>query len=263
MAAHARASYHRWLRGDTRDATLLIRDALVDRDGRDPEPAAWAFVEAATIYWHQADYAGADAVYAEALKWVPDYPPALLGRGRIAIARGRAAHALEFLEKAARVRPSAESLWLLGDACRMLADEAGARKAYDRVVELGRRGDGLTLALFYATKNRDIEDALRLVEAERAARGGVYVDDTYAWVLYRAGRLAEARDASERAIRLGTQDARLLYHAGAIRMATGEAAGGRRLVQQALALNPQFDATGAAEARALLEAEPRRIASRR
>ena len=263
MAAHARGSYHRWLRGDTRYAKQLIKDALIDRDGRDPEPAAWAFVEAATIYWHQADYEGADAVYAEALKWVPDYPPALLGRGRIAIAQGRAGQAIAHLEKAARLRPSAESLWLLGDARRMQGDEAGAQEAYGRVVELGRRGDSLTLALFYATKNRDIEDALRLVEAERALRGGIYLDDTYAWALYRAGRLDEARRAAERAIRLGTKDARLLYHAGAVRMATGEEASGRKLVQQALALNPHFDATGSAEARALLEEAPRRVASTR
>jgi tetratricopeptide (TPR) repeat protein len=145
----------------------------------------------------------------------------------------------------------------------MLGDETGAWKAYERVRELGRRGDGLTLALFDATKNRDIDDALRLVEAERTVRGGIYVDDTYAWALYRAGRLAEARRASDRALRLGTKDARLLYHAGAIRMAAGEQADGRALVRRALALNPQFDASGAAEARALLAPEAARVASAR
>jgi hypothetical protein len=89
------------------------------------------------------------------------------------------------------------------------------------------------------------------VEA-RAGRGGVYVDDTYAWVLFRAGRLDDARRASEQAMRLGTPDARILYHAGAIRIAVGDPAG-RALVEKALALNPRFDATGAAEARALLD----------
>jgi tetratricopeptide (TPR) repeat protein len=263
MAAHARGSYHRWLQGDTRHAKLLIKDALIDRDGRDPEPAAWTFVEAAAIYWHQADYDGADAVYAEALKWVPDYPPALLGRARIAISLGRGRVALGHLERALRVRPTPEAMWLLGDARALLGDDAGAREAYERVVELGRRGDTLTLALFYATKNRDIDAALRLIEGERAVRGGIYVDDVHAWILYRAGRLAEARQAAERALRLGTKDARLLYHAGAIRMAAGDEDGGRALVRQALALNPQFDLTGAAEARGLLNEAPTRVASSR
>lgn len=261
MAAHARGSYHRWLLGDARHAKMLIKDALMDRDGRDPEPAAWTFVEAAAIYWHQADYAGADAVYAEALQWVPGYPPALLGRARIALAQGRARKAAAYLDEAIRVRATPEAFWLLGDARGLLGDDSGAAQAYDHVVELGRRGDVLTLALFDATKNRDIGDALRLIEAERATRGGIYVDDTYAWVLYRAGRLADARQASDRALRLGTKDARLLYHAGAIRMAAGDEAGGRALVRQALALNPQFDATGAPEARALLRAAAARVAS--
>jgi hypothetical protein len=58
----------------------------------------------------------------------------------------------------------------------------------------------------------------------------------------------------ERASALGTRDARILFHAGAIRMAAGDAAG-RRLVESALATNPHFDETGAAEARRLLGAD--------
>jgi tetratricopeptide (TPR) repeat protein len=263
MAAYARGSYIRWLRGDTDEAKIFIRDALIGRDARDPEPAAWTFVEAATIFWHQGDYDGADAVFAEALKWVPDYPSALVGRARIAMAKGRPGIAVELLEKAYRLRPLAETAWLLGDAHEMRGDGTAAAEAYDSAVQQGRRGDRLTLALFYATKDREVEEALRLVGGERAARGGVYVDDVYAWALYRARRLPEARAASERAIRLGTKDARLLYHAGAIRIASGDESAGRKLVRRALALNPHFDRTGAAEARRLLADAPRALASNR
>src|SRR6185295_15429947 len=83
MASYARASYLRWLKGDTKGAALLIRQALGSgKDVRDPEPTAWTFVQAATLFWNQGDYEGADAVYQEALKWVPDYPSALVGRAR-------------------------------------------------------------------------------------------------------------------------------------------------------------------------------------
>jgi tetratricopeptide (TPR) repeat protein len=262
MAAYARGSYLRWLRGDTQSAKLFIRDALLGRDARDPEPAAWTFVEAATMFWHQGDYNGADAVYAEALKWVPDYPSALVGRARVAIAKENPREAIAALEKACRARPLPETLWLLGDAHEMLGDAEAARDAYARVVQQGRRGDRLILALFYATKNRELDEAERLLEEERSGRGGIYLDDLESWVLYRKGRIAEARKASDRALRLGTKDARLLYHAGAIRLAAGDEAGGRRLLQQALLLNPRFDRTGADEARALLERGPR-LASHR
>lgn len=251
--AYARASYFRWVTGDTEEAKRFIRSALNGRDRRDPEPTAWAFVEAAKIFWHEADYDGADAVLAEALRWVPDYPPALAARGRVALSQRRPERAIVYLEKAYRVQPLPETAWLLGDAREMLGDAAGAEIEGARVVQTGRRSDRLTLALFYATKNRAIDEALRLIEEERAGRGGVYVDDTYAWVLYRAGRIDEARQASERAVRLGTPDARLLYHAGAIQMAAG-VPGGRALVEKALAINPNFDGTAAAEARDLLAA---------
>ena len=251
-AAYARASYLRWLTGDRDGAKRFVRSALEGRDRRDPEPAAWTFVEAAKIFWHEGDYAGADAVLAEALAWVPDYPPALVARGRVAVGRDEPDRAIAYLEKAYRAQPLPETAWLLADARAMRGDLGGARAERRRVVEAGRRNDRLTLALFYATRNESIDEALRLIEEERAGRGGVYVDDTYAWVLYRAGRLDDARRASEHAMRLGTPDARILYHAGAIRIAAGDPAG-RALVEKALALNPRFDATGAIEARALLD----------
>jgi tetratricopeptide (TPR) repeat protein len=251
-AAYARASYLRWLTGDREGAKRFVRSALEGRDRRDPEPAAWTFVEAAKIFWHEGDYTGADAVLAEALAWIPDYPPALVARGRVSLSRDDPDRAIAYLEKAYHAQPLPETAWLLADARSMRGDAGGAEADRRRVVETGRRSDRLTLALFYATRNESIDEALRLVEDERAGRGGVHVDDTYAWVLYRAGRLADARAASERAMRLGTPDARILYHAGAIRIAAGDPAG-RALVERALALNPRFDTTGAAEARALLD----------
>jgi tetratricopeptide (TPR) repeat protein len=253
IAAYSRGSYLRWLHGDTRQAKTFIREALAGRDARDPEAAAWTFVEAGTIYWHEADYGGADAVYAAALQWVPDYAAALVGRARIALAKSKPAEAVAFLEKAYRTRPLPETAWLLGDAYEALGDAARAVKAYAEVERQGRRGDRLTLAYFYAAKNRNIDEALKLIDEERATRGGIYVDDIYAWVLHRAGRTAEARKASDRALRLGTRDARLLYHAGAIRIASGDEAAGRKLVQQAIELNRGFDRTGSTEAQLLLE----------
>jgi len=177
------------------------------------------------------------------------------------MARKDAARAAELLEKAYGLRPLPETAWLLGDAFDMAGDSERAREAYGRVVRQGRRGDKLMVAAFYAAKGRDVEEALGLIEEERKTRRGIYIDDVYAWALYRAGRTAEASKASAPAIRLGTKDAKLLYHAGAICRAAGDEAGGLRLIEKALALNPSFDRTGVAEARAILDETPRRTAS--
>src|ERR1700733_7228837 len=103
-----------------------------------------------------------------------------------------------------------------------------------------RRGDPRTLALFYATKGKSTDDALALATREMKVRGDVYTEDAYAWSLYRAGKIKEARAAIDHARRLGTKDARLVYHQGAIHIAAGDVTTGRKLVTDALAQNAQF-----------------------
>ena len=56
----------------------------------------------------------------------------------------------------------------------------------------------------------------------------------------------------DEALRLGSRDPLLRYHAGAIAAALGDAAGARRDLELALATDPGFSATGAAEARRIL-----------
>ncbi|MCC6557305.1 MAG: tetratricopeptide repeat protein [Polyangiaceae bacterium] len=247
LPSYARASYMRWLQGDGRAAKSIIRLAIDARDPRDPEPGAWVLVQAAMLFWHEGDHDGADKGFDRALDAVSEYPPALAGKARVALATGDHARAIELIERAYRQSPLVETAWLLGDARQAAGDAAGAAEAYARVVRTGRQTDPRTLALYYATRDLEREEAVRLAEAERRVRDDIYTADTLAWALYRAGKIPEARAASDRAIALGTRDARLLYHAGAIRIAAGDRAGAA-LVREALRLNPKFDVTGAAEA---------------
>jgi len=181
-----------------------------------------------------------------------DYPPALVGKGRCALARGDGSAAVGVLERAYAASPLAETAWLLGDARAIAGDSLGAAKAYALVEKVGAQSDRRTLSLYYSTKNIAPEKALLLAEAERKVRGDLYTYDAYAWSLHRNGRDLDAKGAIERALSLGTRDARLLFHSGAIHIALHETAVGRKLVADALALNPNFDVSGAAEARALL-----------
>ena len=54
------------------------------------------------------------------------------------------------------------------------------------------------------------------------------------------------------ALRLGSRDPLLRYHAGAIAAALGDAKTARHDLELALATDPGFSATGAAEARRIL-----------
>jgi tetratricopeptide (TPR) repeat protein len=254
LPSYARAFYLQWLQGQTGVAKTSLRLAIdaAPRASGDPEPRAWALTQAAMLFWHEGDYDGADAGLQLALQQFPDYPPALVGRARVALARGEARPAADWLARAYALSPLVETAWLLGDARQLAGDGAGSAAAYALVLKQGRRSDPRTLALFLATQDRDRDDAVALASEERRRRGDIYTEDVLAWALFRAGRLDEAAAASARAVALGTRDARLWYHAGAIAMARGDEARGRALVRKALALNPGFDVTGAREARALV-----------
>jgi tetratricopeptide (TPR) repeat protein len=254
LPSYSRMSYLQWLRGDAPAALESIRLAIdAAGDPRDKEPRAWALVQAALLFWHRGDYAGADAGYLQALEVWSNYAPALIGRGRVALAHDDPAGAARFFQAALEATPTAEAAWLLSVAQRLAGNTAAAGAALKRSFEEGRRGDPRALALIYASEGIEAAEAVRLAQAEKRGRGDIYTDDALAWALLKAGRVGEARQAAERALRLGTKDARLLFHRGAILLASGDAAG-RALIVEALNLNPKFDPLEAREAERLLGA---------
>ena len=258
LAAYGRAAHLRWTTGDVSGAKLLYARAIeAGRGARDAEPVAWMMVQAALVFWNEGDLDGALAGANQALGLVPGYPPALVVEARCRLALGDRREAIRLLERADEARPSLETRWLLADARREAGDVPGAERLEARMVREGRQSDPLMLGLFLATRGRDLGEAVRLLEAEHRARPGVAVEEAYAWALHRAGRLAEARAAIDRATAHGTPDPRLLYHAGAIRLAEGRTEEGRALIRTALALNPHFDPGVAVEARASLDGSGR------
>jgi tetratricopeptide (TPR) repeat protein len=255
LPSYGRVSYFQWLGGDGKGALESARLALdAGRDPRNLEPLAWVVVQTAMMFWHRGDYEGADAGFERALAMVSEYPPALVGRGRAAMARGDARRAADLFERAYRQSPLTETAGLLSDALEMSGDTAGAEKALDEAEKEGRRADKRTLSLLYSARDKRPEDALRLAREEREVRGDPYTDDALAFALYRNGRFEEAHRIVARWGRYGAGDARLLFHRGAIEIAAGQKAAGKELLAAALAQNPHFDARGAVEAKHLLEA---------
>jgi Flp pilus assembly protein TadD len=149
------------------------------------------------------------------------------------------------------VSPLSETTWLLGDARAATGDEAGAKAAYESVRAEGLRSDPRTLAMFLAKRNEDSALALKLAEKEMQSRPDIYTEEVLALALHRAGRHEEALKAIQHARRLGTPEAHFAMHEGMIRMGKGDAVGGKKALEEALALNPHFE--GAAEAKKLLK----------
>ncbi len=203
-------------------------------------------------------YPDAARLFAAALEETPGSFVALAGLGRAQAALGKRADAIRRFEQAVAVLPDPATLAALGDLYQTEGKADRAADAYGTVELTGtlgvlnRRAYNRVLALFYADHDTRADDALRLSEAELQVRKDVFGYDTYAWALFKAGRLAEARSASDDARRANTADARLLYHSGMIAKAQGDAVRARSELSQALALSPEFDPLQAGRARTAL-----------
>ncbi len=222
LAAYTRASHLRWLRGDVDGARNVARLAI--ESAPPGEAAAFALCDAADMFFHLGDVDGAAEGYRMALQRLGDYPRALLGQARVALAQDKPAEALAPLGRALEVSPSAEAAWLLGDAHSLLKDAKAAQEAYARVEVLGR-SDARTLAHYLAQSNQKLDHAWMLMERELKGRGDIHTLDVAAWVLHRQGKHKEALEHITRARRLGTREPRLQFHEGAIRLGLGDATG--------------------------------------
>ena len=173
--------------------------------------------------------------------------------------RGDPQGAIEHYERVVRRLPDPSFVAALGDLYKLAGREKDAAAQYALVEQIGHLNavDGALynrqLALFYADHDVKAEDAYRSAVKEYEVRRDIYGADAVAWTALKAGHLTDAQRAMKEALRLGTRDARLFYHAGMIARAAGDAASARDYLRRALALNPQFDPLQAFIARKALD----------
>jgi tetratricopeptide (TPR) repeat protein len=188
----------------------------------------------------------------------PDDLGALVGFARINAFDGRTDAAVAGLRHAAAIAPQPETLALLGDLLAAGGDDTGARLQYDTIrltSELSAFAGAVydrQLSLFALDHGDATEAVLVSARAALEVRADAGGHDLVAWAAYRLGSLDEARRASAAALATGARDARILYHAGAIALSSGDTDGGERLLRDALALGPALDPLERAEAERLL-----------
>lgn len=257
LPAFTRLAHLRWLRGDQVGALEAVRLAVDAGDPKQPEPLAWVLVQAAQLFWHAGDGEGAAAGFRQALIVSPDYPAALVGLARVTLANERcatseSARAIAWLRRAYEQNPAWDTAALLVQALERVGQTAEASAIQRRIDTEAERSDPRWLALEWARRGVHIDRALELARAEFAARPDVYSADALAWALYRTGEFGQAAQLSQRFIGVGSLDARLLFHRGAIAVAAGQAELGRRWLSGALARNPHFQREEAQHAARLL-----------
>jgi tetratricopeptide (TPR) repeat protein len=234
--AYSRAAHMRWLKGDLEGATELMQMAVDASGSGDPESAAWFRVRLALYELQAGHFEKSSTLIDAALALKPDYPPALLARGRLLLAQDKPADAMAPLTRAAQLNPLPEYHWVLLEALRGAGAAAEAERVTGQLRQRGAADDPRTYALCLATWGQELPTAVRLAQDELNARADIFTLDAVAWSLYAAGRITEAREFCRRALAEGTQDARLFLHAGLIAQAASDQEEAARWLTKASAL---------------------------
>ncbi|MGH9719324.1 MAG: tetratricopeptide repeat protein [Bryobacteraceae bacterium] len=246
LASYNRLAYHRFVTGDARGAIEAMERAIA-AGSPSPEHVAWCLVDLGAMQFKLGRLEEAERAFQSALATFPGYPAAHAGLGRLRAAQGKAAEAIRFFVRAQAAVPLPEvaaALEALYTESGKPAEAARQRDLIDLIDRMEKAGGEKTnrnLAMIYADRDRKLDRAMELIEAELKVRNDVYTSDALAWVLFKNKQRQKAREASRQALRFETPEPAFHYHAGMIEAALGNREEARRRLARALELNPRFD----------------------
>jgi tetratricopeptide (TPR) repeat protein len=245
LSSYTRISYLRELHGDVAGAIAAMQLAI-QAGPVTGEVTAWCDVQLGNLYFATGDLGGAERAYARSVQRVAGYAHGNAGLARVRGARGDLAAAATLYERAVAVLPLPDYVGALGDVYARQGKADAAARQY-ALLDVERRlliANGVRvdadLALFDADHGRDVAHAVAVARAEYAIRPSVHIADILAWAELQSGDVAGAFRHSAEALRLGSQDPLLLYHAGVIAQASGDNTRASALLQRAHDLSPRF-----------------------
>jgi tetratricopeptide (TPR) repeat protein len=214
LHSYARVAHVRWLKGDLQGALEAMQMAVQASSPKDAETAAWVYSRMAGYQLQAGDMDSALKHCDAALRYQPDYAPALLAKGRLLLAEHHEEEAIVPLRRAAALNPLPDYQWTLAEALRATGQPDAALE--NQIKQMGPASDPRTASLYLASTRQDPATAVRLAQEEFGNRADVQSHDALAWALASAGQYEEAAAHSDAALAEGTQDARMFYHAGII-----------------------------------------------
>jgi tetratricopeptide (TPR) repeat protein len=249
----ARLAHLEELKGHPEEALQIVRRTteLLKKAGATPDDLAWYQFREAEILFNLGRLDESGKVAESILKAVPAHHDATASLARVRAAQGRTAEAIQLYEKAVAIAPDPSMLIALGDLYTLTGDSTRAQSSYEGMERAtsGQPEYRRVLAVFLADHDRDLPRSLELARRDLEQRKDVYGYDALAWALLKNGQAEEADRTMTEARKLGTRDARLLFHAGMIQHRLGDQAKARDLFSQALSLNPHFSSRDAEQIR--------------
>lgn len=258
MRSYSRVSYVREMYGDQEGAIAAMLKAL-NATPLNTEQGKWCAVQLGNLYFNNGKITEAEKMYHHAIG-EPPYAFAIAGLAKVRAAQKRYIDAILLYEQAIALLPEHAFVEALGDVYLAAGKPDEAEKQFSLVRKMlqsdqenGMNID-LELALFEADHGQNIDEAAQRAHREYEGRPqSIKAADALAWALCKAGRFEEAFPYSQQALRLGTKDAQLLFHAGYIAYRLGRKEEAHEYLTKALAVNPHFSLRYFEEARKLLE----------
>jgi tetratricopeptide (TPR) repeat protein len=257
-AVTVRSASLEWETGESRAAIDLAAKAADQAADSGLDGRALAFYRAyhGLLLFESGQFDDALPVLQAAVDLDPGFLSPKIELAHVLAARGDLDGGIALLEEVLSFGPDADAAVVLGDFYTLAGDRDSAEASYRLLDEAAARAPEAyrrDVSLFLSNHDRSLDKALELAEADLMTRHDSGAYDTLAWALYRNGRYQEARQASDRAIEMGTSDAAAHFHAGMISLALGERARAADEIRTALEMNSFFNALLAQQARTVLD----------
>ena len=242
IAALTRAAYLRELFGDLQGAIDLMQSAYTKTLPSEVEDRAWILCQFAHLELLRGAPDVAERALTEALQLFPGYHYALRNLVKVHTARGRHDEAVAVARDFYKAAPHPENLFVLGEALVRAGQQEEADKVFADfekqgiAVAMAADNANRELALYYADHAGKPSEAVRFARLELARRPDLFTRHALAWALGASGQSGEARTEMDKVLAVGIRDPVILYHAGMIAKACGDAGGARKHFEASLSL---------------------------
>jgi tetratricopeptide (TPR) repeat protein len=239
LASYARVSYFRELHGDLDGAVAAMQRAIA-AGGPVRENVAYVQSLLGHLELARGNEGAAHHAFRAAALAVPGYVPAAVGFARLDAARGDLPGAIAHWRRIVERLPLPEYVVGLGEAELAAGRRPDARRdlalvgAEQRLLASAGVNSDVELAL-YEAEHGDRARGVELARRAWASAPSVRSADALGWALTRAGRPEAGLRWAHRALRLGSLDAGLRFHAGLSALAAERRGEGRRELRLALA----------------------------
>ncbi len=253
---YARVSYARELQGDVPGAIQVMQMAL--QSAGTPSDTAFAEYYLGELYWNSGKADQANDAYRRCADADPSYVPCAQGLAKVEWAMGDVQRALQDYQAVVDAYPLPQFVLEYGDLAKASGNDSLAEQQYQlfhaEVQLFAANGvdTNLETAQFSGDHGVDLSAGLAAARAEWTLRQSIQVADALAWSLHANGRDREALGYADKALALGTRNAMLFFHRGAIEDALGMTKAARADLSTAVKLNPWFSPVWAPVAKSAL-----------